>query len=163
MNLSTYDKGQLKTHYRVSRIVDGDGLFVSNDFTGEEIEIRLTGIDAPEIKRCKKLIQDERELHLPGQLLIELGQSSFKFLSSVLPVGTSISFYTEGSNSTDIYGRTLAYVFLPSGESVNEILLQEGYAKPFHRYFCSQQFNYQILSLEAKRRNKGHFGLVENF
>ena len=59
------------THYKVSKVVDGDGIYCYNIFNKKEIEIRLLGIDAPEIKRCRKLKQDERELHLPGQLFIK--------------------------------------------------------------------------------------------
>lgn len=163
MNLSAYQSGQLYTHYKVTKVVDGDGLIVSDIFSGNEIEIRLLGIDAPEIKKCKKLIQDERELHLPGELLIELGRVSLLHLRSVLPVGTPVSFFTENKNTTDIYGRTLAYVFLPSGESVNELLLQEGLVKPFNRLYCTQQINYQLLHSKAKLEKKGHFAIVEKF
>jgi len=53
-----------KTHYKISKIVDGDSIIIENIFNYEEIEIRLYGIDAPEAKRCSKLIQDERETHI---------------------------------------------------------------------------------------------------
>ena len=115
MNSEAYKQPHLKTHRIVSRVVDGDGLFAYDIFTKKEIEIRLLGIDSPELKRCKKLIQDERETHEPGQLLVELGKHSFKYLSSLAPKDTNISFLTESANSTDPYGRTLAYVFLPDG------------------------------------------------
>ncbi len=163
MDFSAYKPGQLHTHYKVEHVVDGDGLIVSNLFSGDKIEIRLLGIDAPELKKCKKLIQDERELHLPGELLIQLGKVSFRHLHSILPVGTSVSFFTEQNNSTDIYGRTLAYVFMPSGESVNEILLKEGLVKPFDRYYCSQQSKFQMLYNRAKQEKKGHFSIVDHF
>lgn len=163
MNLSAYTSGKLNTHYEVSKVVDGDGLMVTNMFSGNEIEIRLLGIDAPEIKKCKKLLQDERELHLPGQLLMELGRISFLFLCTLLPIGTKVSFYTETQNTTDIYGRTLAYVFLPTGESVNELLLQEGLVKPMEKYYCSQQNNFQMLFNKAKQGKKGHFSVVNRF
>ena len=48
-----------RTGYEVVKIVDGDGLIVRNIFTKKEEEIRLYGIDAPEIKKCSKLTQDE--------------------------------------------------------------------------------------------------------
>lgn len=57
----------------MTRIVDGDGFFLADLVTGKELEIRLLGIDAPEISQCKKLFQDERETHLPGDLLKRLG------------------------------------------------------------------------------------------
>jgi micrococcal nuclease len=139
-----------------SGVVDGDGLFAYDIFTGKEKEIRLLIIDAPELKRCKKLIQDERETHLPGQLLMELGQYSFKYLSSLAPKDTSISFLTESTQSTDPYGRTLAYMFLPDGTCLNEEMIKSGYAKPFDKYFCSQLPYYQQLAIFTKGEQRGH-------
>jgi micrococcal nuclease len=163
MNSEAYKQHHLKTHHKVARVVDGDGLFVYNIFTGKEIEIRLLGIDAPELKRCKKLIQDERETHLPGQLLMELGQYSFKYLSSLAPKDTSISFLTESTHSTDPYGRTLAYVFLPDGTCLNEEMIIRGYAKPFDKYFCSQLSYYQQLAIFAKGEQRGHYSRSSRF
>lgn len=163
MNLSAYQSGQLYTHYKLTKVVDGDGLIVSNIFTGNEIEIRLLGIDAPEIKKCKKLIQDERELHLPGELLIELGQISFRFLKNLQPINSPITFYTEGANTIDIYGRTLAYVFMEDGNCLNENLVKEGMAKPYNRYDCSQLLKYQDIFFKAKQKKLGIFKLVAQF
>lgn len=163
MNSEAYKQPHLKTHHKVARVVDGDGLFVYDIFTKKEIEIRLLGIDAPELKRCKKLIQDERETHLPGQLLMELGQHSFKYLSSLAPKDTNISFLTESANSTDPYGRTLAYVFLPDGRCLNEEMIRSGYAKPFDKYFCSQLSYYQQLAIFAKGEQRGNYRLCHRY
>ena len=51
MQLKAYGQSLIKTHLTVTKIVDGDGLIVQNMFNQEEEEIRLIGIDAPEIKR----------------------------------------------------------------------------------------------------------------
>ena len=107
------------THYKVSKVVDGDGIYCYNIFNKKEIEIRLLGIDAPEIKRCRKLKQDERELHLPGQLLIELGKMSWRFLFDLMPKETDITFITETDNEIDLFGRTLAYVIIKDGTCIN--------------------------------------------
>jgi len=52
-------------------------------YNKNETEVRLLGIDAPAVKKCRKLLQDEREAHLPGQLLMELGNISRQYLASV--------------------------------------------------------------------------------
>ena len=62
-----------KTFYKISAIIDGDSILIEDIFNHEETEIRLYGIDAPEAKRCSKLLQDERETHIAGNFLIELG------------------------------------------------------------------------------------------
>ena len=73
VQLIAYGQALIKTHLTVTKIVDGDGLIVQNMFNQEEEEIRLIGIDAPETKRSRKLFQDERETHLPGELLLQSG------------------------------------------------------------------------------------------
>ena len=77
-----------KSNLFLSRVVDGDGVIVKNFFNQNEEEIRFLGIDAPEIKPCRKLIQDERETHMAGQLLMMLGRQSFNFLIELIPPGT---------------------------------------------------------------------------
>lgn len=123
------------------KVVDGDGLILKNVLNNSEEEIRFLGIDAPESKRCKKLIQDERETHLPAQLLLMLGRLSLNFLIELIPPGTKLTVKTESKDSLDIYGRTLAYVYFPDGRCINEILVSEGYAKPYSRYYCNDTYS----------------------
>lgn len=148
-------------HGTVSRIVDGDGFFVSDLTTGNDVEIRLLGIDAPEIKNCKKLRQDERECHLPGQLLIELGQASKQFVSTLVPVGTRVAYVSEGSSNYDLYGRLLAYVYLPDGRCINQEIVKAGYAKAFDKYQCDQLPLLISLNAEARREHRGNYQSVD--
>ncbi len=151
------------THYKVSKVVDGDGLFCYNIFNKKEIEIRLLGIDAPEIKRCRKLIQDERELHLPGQLLIELGYQSKNYLHQLLQIDSEITFVTEIKNEIDLFSRTLAYVFLSDGTCINEKLISDGYAKPYSKFYSTQLSKYQQLNHIARMQNRGLYNIVSSF
>ncbi len=152
-----------KSNMIVSRVVDGDGVILRNIINKNEEEIRFLGIDAPEIKQCRKLIQDERETHIAGQLLMLLGRRSFNFLIELIPPGTNLSVKTESKDSSDIYGRTLAYVYLLDGRCVNEIMVAEGYAKPFSRFYCRELTNYQILNMKAKREKRGLYSIVDSF
>src|SRR5574344_1052064 len=77
------------------KAVDGDGVILKNILDNSEEEIRFLGIDAPEIKQCRKLIQDERETHMAGQLLMMLGRQSFNFLIELIPPGTKLAVKTE--------------------------------------------------------------------
>ncbi len=163
MQLGETFGGILKSHLKITKVVDGDGIFVQDIFSKEEVEIRFLGIDAPEIKRCRKLDQDERETHLPGQLLIELGRQSWEHLRNLAPIGESVSILTEGKYPLDPYGRTLAYVFLSDGTCLNEKMIEDGYAKPYDRFFCSSLPNYQILSNQARIAARGLFSRVNNF
>jgi micrococcal nuclease len=163
MQLAAYAPKTIATHQRITKVVDGDGLFVVDMFGSNEIEIRFLGIDAPEIKRSKKLLQDERETHLPGQLLLELGQASKQYLSSIAPVGTSITLLMEKQYSFDFYGRTLAYVLLPDGSCLNEVMISEGYAKPYSKYYCQALPTYQVINFEAKQEKRGLYNAVNSF
>jgi len=155
----------IKTHLILSRVVDGDGIILNNMFNKSEEEIRFLGIDAPELKRCRKLDQDERETHIPGELLMELGRLSFNFMKELVLPGANITIELEKTDHIDLYGRTLAYVYLPDkdGRCLNEIMIAEGYAKPFSRYSCRELANYQVLNMKAKNERKGLYGIVEYF
>jgi micrococcal nuclease len=150
-------------HLKVKKVVDGDGLIVENILNKKEFEIRFLGIDAPELKLCKKLIQDERETHLAAQFLIELGRKSLNFLLEIAPPNTNISISIEKENDIDIYGRTLAYVFLEDGSCLNEIMVKEGFAKPYNRFYCKELSRYQMLNLNAKTEQKGLFKFSNNW
>ena len=153
----------IRNFHFLSRAVDGDGLILKNILNNSEEEIRFLGIDAPEIKPCKKLIQDERETHMAGQLLMMLGRQSFNFLIELIPPGTKLIVKTESKNYLDIYGRTLAYVYMPDGRCVNEIMVAEGYAKPYSRFYCRELTNSQILNMKAKNEKKGLYSIVDSF
>ena len=163
MNFSINETALVRNQLFVEKVNDGDGLIVK-DLNGKyKEEIRFLGIDAPESKQCRKLIQDERETHLPAQLLLVLGRLSLNFLIELIPPGTKLTVKTESKDPLDIYGRTLAYVYLPDGRCVNEILVSEGYAKPYSRYYCSELTNYQVLNMKAKKERKGLYGIVDYF
>lgn len=163
VHFAAKEQKSIKTHLIIARVVDGDGLILADFFEKKETEIRLLGIDAPELKYCNKLIHDERETHIAGQFLVELGKLSFKFLLSIAPPGTHVTLAQEQSNLVDVYGRTLAYVFLPDGRCLNDILISEGFAKPYSRHFCNQLPKYQELSSRARMDKKGLFALVNRF
>jgi len=163
VQLRAYGQALIRTHLTVTKIVDGDGLIVQNVFSQEEEEIRLIGIDAPEIKRSRKLLQDERETHLPGELLLQLGIQAKEFLSTLVPVGSMVTIQMEKKRCYDSYGRTLAYVFLQDGSCVNELLIKEGYAKPYSRYYCEALPEFQTSAFAAKTQKKGLYEIVQIF
>lgn len=163
MQTSANKQIRIRPHYEVVKILDGDGLIVKNIFTNDEEEIRLLGIDAPEVKLCRKLKQDEREVNISGTFLIELGYKSMKYLLKKAKPQTRVTIIQEESNLTDAFGRTLAYIILPNGKTLNEILVKRGYAKPYNKVFCSELPKYQKLNLKAKTKKKGLYSLINTF
>jgi micrococcal nuclease len=147
----------------VVKFVDGDGLIGKELYSKNEYEIRLYGIDAPEIKNCTKILKDERELQMPAALLMKLGYLSFDYFRSLLSIGDKIKLIQESNNLQDKYGRLLGYVVLESGLVLNEIMIKEGYAKPYNEVFCEMLPLYQEWSLQAKINSKGLYSLVSTF
>jgi micrococcal nuclease len=108
-------------------------------------------------------LQDERETHLAGHLLIELGRLSLKHLLSLATIGETVTLIQENNNLEDLYGRTLAYVFLSDGCCLNERMIADGYAKPYDKYYCAELPRFQQISWEAKVAKRGLFSLVKAF
>jgi micrococcal nuclease len=148
---------------KIKKFVDGDGVIVEDYLTKREFEVRLYGIDAPEMNYCSKIKNDEKELHLPAALLIKLGFMSFEFLKSNLKIGEVCNLLQEENNLFDKYGRSLGYLILNDGRVLNEIMIKEGYAKPYNDVFCEKLPMYQEWNLQAKINLKGLYSVVGNF
>lgn len=152
-----------KPHQKVVRFVDGDGLILEDIISKNQFEVRFLGIDAPEMKICDKIKKDEKELNLPAALLIELGYLSFNFLKSQVNLGDNCKLIQEKDKLEDKYGRQLGYLVLNDNRVLNEIMIKEGYAKPYNEVSCEMLAIYQEWNLEAKSGSKGLYSLVSNF
>lgn len=125
-----------KNLLEIVKFVDGDGIILKDIISKEEFEVRFYGIDAPEINYCNKIKKDEKELQLPAALLIKLGFMSFNFLKDQVNLGDVCTLVQEQNNLVDKYGRLLGYLILNDGRVLNEIMIKEGYAKPYNEVFC---------------------------
>lgn len=152
-----------ETHWIVERVLDGDTLIVKEEFGQESKEIRLYGLDAPEVHMSRKMREDEAKSHLPAALLLELGLQSLDYVLQVCPPGTRITLLTESKHQLDFWLRQLAYVILPSGECLNELLIENGWAKASNSYYCSLLPNYQNINTLARTQKKGIYGFVDLF
>ncbi|MBE2274493.1 MAG: thermonuclease family protein [Flavobacteriales bacterium] len=152
-----------ETHWIVERVLDGDTLIVKEEFGQESKEIRLYGLDAPEVHMSRKMREDEAKSHLPAALLLELGLQSLDYVLQVCPPGTRITLLTESKHQLDFWLRQLAYVILPSGECLNELLIENGWAKASNSYYCSLLPNYQNINTLARTQKKGIYGFVDQF
>src|SRR5215210_311047 len=91
---------------RVQRVVDGDTVRLAG--LGS---VRLIGIDTPEVYGHRDCF----------------GAQASAYTKSLLHPGAEVR-YRVGTEARDRYGRLLAYVWLPDGRLVNELLAQNGYA-----------------------------------
>ena len=163
MKYSAKEPCYVETFYKVFQIKDADSLIVKNEVTKEEKEIRLYGIDSPEIRINRKLKIDEEKSHLPASLLMKLGWEARRYLTNVLSMGDNITLITEYKNAYDYYYRQLAYVILKSGECLNELLLQNGYAKASREYYCSKLPEYQLMNRQAQINRRGLYAKIPHF
>lgn len=109
-------------------IIDGDSFWVVA--AGRRIEIRLWGVDCPEWTQP----YSQEAQQLTSQLLI----------------GKEIVVQAQ---DTDVYGRTVAQVFV-GRLNVNEELVRQGAAWVFTRY-CRQPICEQWLALQQEAQQQG--------
>lgn len=152
-----------ESNFLIDKIVDGDTIGVIGIVTGEKREIRLLGIDVPETRKGRKLRVDEEKTRIAGTLLQQMGNQVREFLKELCPTGTAITLCSEAGNDLDYYGRYLAYVILPDGTCLNDILIEEGYAKPLEEYPCNESPKYRLENWKARRNKKGLYGFYESF
>lgn len=147
----------------VEEVLDGDSLKVKKEFTQERREIRLYGLDAPDVHFSRKMREDEAKTGIPASLLLQYGLMSLDYVLQVCPPGTRITLLTELDNRTDFWLRDLAYVILPNGECLNELLIRNGFAKASHSYYCSMLAEYQQLNFQAKQNRAGIYLFIDVF
>lgn len=125
--------------YNVVRSVDGDTIRVDRD--GEEIVVRLIGIDTPET------VAQDRPIECFGPEASER--------TAQLVEGKQVWLeYDEVSGLTDKYDRTLAYVWLSSDLMLNEQLVREGFAEEY-TYSEGARHQPQMRQAEGEARASG--------
>ncbi len=163
MQLNAKETTITKSLLKIVKFVDGDGIILEDIVSKKEFEVRLYGIDAPEINYCNKIKKDEIELQVPAALLMKLGFLSFNFLKDQVNLGDVCTLVQEQNNLVDKYGRLLGYLILNDGRVLNEIMIKEGYAKPYNDVFCEMLPMYQEWNLQAKNSSKGLYSIVNKF
>ena len=88
---------------------------------------------------------------------------SFEFLKSNVSIGDKCTLVQEKNNLQDKYKRSLGYLILNDGRVLNEIMIKEGYAKPYNDVFCEMLPMYQEWNLQAKINLKGLYSIVNKF
>lgn len=124
----------LEGPYKVTNVVDGDTVDVLID--GEEVRLRLIGIDTPETVHPSKPV----ECYGP--------EASNKVKAELL----NQNVYLEADLSQDErdkYDRLLRYIVLENGVNYNKLLIEEGYA--FESTYNSNPYEYQYAFIEAQK------------
>jgi len=129
--------------FTVVNIVDGDTIDIDiPDGKYAHTRIRLWGVDTPETKS-------------PKVAPMYFGKEASEFTTKTC-TGKKVTIYLDRENRTrGYYGRLLAYVRLPDGKFLNEMLLSEGFAYADLRFKHSLYNKYKQLEAVARSRRKG--------
>jgi micrococcal nuclease len=141
-NAYDFEKYHKKT-FTVIKVVDGDTLDIDiPDGKYEHTRIRLWGVDTPETKH-------------PERGVMYFGPEAAEFATN-LALGKQVTVYLDENNRTrGKFGRLLAYVKLPDGRFLNEVLLGEGFAYADTRFRHSLYHKYKQLEASAQSGKKG--------
>ena len=141
-NAFDIEKYHSKT-FTVANVIDGDTFDIDiPDGRNERTRIRLLGIDTPETGGEQSGV-------------MYFGPEAAEFTKRLI-LGKSVKVYLDSPNPTrDKYGRLLAYVELPDGRFLNEVLLTEGCSYADMRFSHSFYNKYKQLQAAAKSGKKG--------
>jgi len=136
-----FEKYHKKT-FTVVKVVDGDTIDIDiPDSDDDHTRIRLWGIDTPETKN-------------PKTGVMYFGPEAADFTTK-LTLGKPVTVYLEEHRTRGKFGRLLAYVQLPDGRFLNEVLLSEGFAYADLRFRHSFYNKYKQLQAGARSGKKG--------
>ena len=126
----------------VLKVVDGDTIDIDiPDGKYDRTRIRLWGVDTPETKN-------------PKTGVMYFGPEAADFTTKLV-LGKPVIVYLEEHRTRGYYGRLLAYVQLPDGRFLNEVLLSEGFAYADLRFRHSFYHKYKQLEAVARSQKKG--------
>lgn len=129
--------------FAVVKVVDGDTIDIDiSESKYDHTRIRLWGIDTPETKNDKTGV-------------MYFGPQASEFTKG-FALQKQVTVYLDIGNKTrGKYGRLLAYVQLPDGRFLNEVLLKEGFAYADSRFRHSFYNKYKNLEAIARKQKKG--------
>ncbi len=135
-------------HGVVTWVYDGDTIQIQGIGT-----VRLIGIDCPEKIETDR---DWKYLRMGCKNRDTLRANSSDTLKKVIQLCKGKNVQLQGgSDKTDIYGRMLAYVWLPDGRMLNRIMLQEGCAMVYRRFNFIHKDDFIQLESIARQQQRG--------
>jgi micrococcal nuclease len=132
-----------RKEFAVTKVVDGDTLDIDAiDGNHMTTRVRLIGVDTPETKK-------------PNTPVAYYGPEASEY-AKMMADGKRVTIWLDTISATrDRYGRLLAYVKLPDGRVLNELLISEGYGYAYTVFRHGYSQKYVQLEASAKRAKKG--------
>ena len=84
-------------------------------------------------------------------------------MKNIVSIGEKCTLVQETNNLKDKYGRSLGYLIINDGRVLNEIMIKEGFAKPYSNVFCEMLPMYQEWNFKARIAKKGLYSIIEKF
>jgi len=109
----------------VEKVEDGDTIVVT--LKGKSERLQLQGIDAPEDVENAKLKRDVKVTGLDSAILQSLGMAATQHLRSLVKPGDNLQI-SGNFDQRDRYGRILVVAMDRAGNSLNELMVRNGYA-----------------------------------
>ena len=109
----------------VEKVEDGDTIVVT--LNGKTERLQLQGIDAPEDVENAKLKRDIKVTGLDSATLLPLGVAATQYLQMLVKPGDSLQV-SGHFDQRDRYGRILVTAVDATGNSLNERMVQDGFA-----------------------------------
>lgn len=128
--------------FTVVNVVDGDTIDIdAADGKYDHTRLRLWGIDTPETKD-------------PETGVMYFGPEAAEFTKELV-LGKPVTVYLDETRTRDKYDRLLAYIKLPDGGFLNEVLLSEGFAYADTRFQHNFYNKYRQLESITRTSKKG--------
>lgn len=125
-----------KKFYDVLSVVDGDTIKISEIGT-----LRLIGLDTPETKDPRKVVQC---------FGVEASNRAKELLR-----GKKVSLEFDPANKIDKYKRTLAYIYLENGYFYNLEMVKDGFAHSYKSFPHPKLNEFNLAEESAKNEKKG--------
>jgi len=134
--------------YPVVRVIDGDTIVIND---GNEITVRLVGVDTPETVHPSKPVE-------------YYGKEASRFTQNLLKGEKVYLVIDPQQGKTDRYGRTLAYIYrAPEGLFVNAEIIRQGYGHAYTQYPFEYIEEFRQLEQLARQAQKGLWSPEKTF
>ena len=139
------EKQQLS--YLVESVEDGDTIVI--EYKGKAQRVQLVGIDAPEDTQNPKLNIDSERKEIKKSDLLKMGSLSTEYLKTLVATGQRIHLLGNLTQK-DKYNRLPAIVVNEKGESLNQQMVEAGYALLLTRFTIDGDLEASLKAAQAK-------------
>lgn len=137
----------------VTDVVDGDTVEVRVD--GEVRTVRLLAVDTPEKTPSNEDPSEYGVTTESGErCLLRYANDATRYMSQSLDGERVALLYDANEPETDVYGRTLAYVYV-NGELFNDDLVKRGLARVYTEADAEREDEFLAYERRAKQANEG--------